>query len=162
MKDLRNILLLALVAVALVILTGCAQMGTNQTDQRTTTHEYHLDARGRTNRIVATVNQSATTKAKATALISSSSTFEGLDASQNGRDQGLKVDKSGQSANVDKILDLFGGMARMGAAMYGIPTGGAAAAPPAIQTPPGMKWILVPIDDPSSPRWETQPPAPVP
>jgi hypothetical protein len=146
-------------AALLIILaaSGCARMGTHQTDRTTTTRTFHLnESTGKTNRIEVTENRETTTRAAGTALVSSSSTFEGLDASQNGRDQGLKVAKSAQRSDVDRAIDMIGKLAPLAGALTGVPIG-SGATPPTIQTPRGMKWILVPIDDPSTPQPEIQP-----
>jgi len=163
MKDLKVILYLALLASLAAILTSCARMGTKQGDKSVTTRSYELDDRGKTNRITVMETRETSTRAGGLALASGSSTFEGLDASQDGKAQGLKVAKTSQTSDIDKLIDLFGSAARIGAAMYGIPTGGGAAqTPPPIQTPPGMKWILVPIDDAPSPRPKMDPAVQIP
>lgn len=139
--------------------SGCAQMGTVQTDNSTTTR-YQLDNAGRTNAVVIDVRETKT-RASGRALISASSTFEGLNASQDGKNQGLKVDKASQKSDVDKILDVFGKLAPIAASLSGVPTA-AAAAPNMTAPPPGLKWAigpggiptLVPRDDASSPVLE--------
>jgi hypothetical protein len=149
---MRTIALLIILAAS-----GCARMGTNQTDRTTTTTIRDIDeTSGKVYRLTTTENRETTTKASGTAVVSSSSTFEGLDASQDGRNQGLKVAKSAQRSDVDRAIDMIGKLAPLAGALTGVPIG-SGATPPPIQTPRGMKWVLVPIDDPSSPQPEIQP-----
>lgn len=138
-----------------VALVGCARMGTHQTDRTTTTRTYHLnEATGKTNRIVVTENRETTTRAAGTAVVSSSSTFEGLDASQDGRNQGLKVAKSAQRSDVDRAIDMLGKLAPLAGALTGVPVGTPALSAPSATPPPGFKWGLQPIDNPSQPQPE--------
>jgi hypothetical protein len=147
-------------AAALIIIlaaSGCARMGTHQTDRTTTTRTFHLnESTGKTNRIEVTENRETTTRASGTAVVSSSSTFEGLDASQNGRDQGLKVAKSAQRSDIDKAVDLIGKLAPLAGALTGVPIPAARQDVPRA-APATRKWILVPADDPSFPQPEIQP-----
>jgi len=140
MKHLLTILLLAS--------GGCAQMGTRQLDTNTTTR-YEITPEGKTNAITTEVRET-TTRSSGRAIFAASSTFEGLDASQDGESQGLKVDKSSQKSDADKMFDMIRALAPMAAAMGGIPIPQQQQAPtpvPAIQlqpAPAGMKWELVP------------------
>jgi hypothetical protein len=149
----------ALIAGAL--LTGCAQMGTMQTDNSTVT-KYGIGADGRTNSIVVDTRETRT-RASGRAVISAASTFEGLNASQDGTRQGLKVDKASQKSDIDKVLDVFGKLAPLAAAMQGVPVAAPRpAVSPMLSAPDGWKWVLgtngvpvvVPADDPSTPVLE--------
>lgn len=126
-------------------------MGTRQTDTNTTTR-YEIDKKGQTNAITTEVRET-TTRASGKAVLSGKNTFEGLDASQDGTAQGLKVKKSAQQTDgltqaveTLKLLRDLGGMA------YGMPP--AQSAQPTRTSPAGMKWILAPKDDPSEPQPE--------
>lgn len=139
-----------------LVLVGCAQMGTVQTDtNQTVRHE--IDAKGKTNAIIAET-RTTSTRSSGRALFSATTAFEGLDASQDGTRQGLKVDKASQRSDIDRFLDLMDRMGARAAAAYGIPTpqpAPQAAIVPA--APPGRKWVLVPADDPSTPQPEIEP-----
>lgn len=149
--------------LALALGTGCAQMGTRQTDTNTTTR-YEISPEGTTNAITSEVRET-TTRSSGKAIFAASSTFEGLDASQDGQSQGLKVDKSSQKSDADKLFNLFQTATQLAGRMYGVPLPPAqpAATTPAPSTapgvplqapPPGMKWTLAPKDDPSTPQTE--------
>lgn len=154
-------------ALTLCILTGCAQMGTRQLDRNETTR-YDIDKKGQTNAITTEV-RTTSTRASGRAVLSGKNTFEGLDASQNGKAQGLKVKKSAQQTDgltqaveTLKLLRDLGGMA------YGMPPMQSVqqpmqpvmiapqpVQPAALPAPPaGKKWILAPKDDPSEPQPE--------
>lgn len=133
----------------IVTQSGCARMGTRQGDKSTTTTVYELNDKGRTNSITVTETRETQTRASGTALISSSSSFEGLDASQDGKKQGLKLKKSEQKSDIDKMMDLMDRVTQGAARMYGVQVPPAA---PAI--PDGFK--IVPKDDPSKPRKEVE------
>lgn len=161
MKLFWSFVLVILVCFAGALLTGCAQMGTVQTDNSTVT-KYGIGPDGRTNSIVVDTRETRT-KASGRALISASSTFEGLNASQDGTRQGLKVDKASQKSDIDKIVDVFGKLAPLAAAMQGVPV--APPRPvsnPTLPPPAGWKWaigtngvpVVVPVDDPSTPVFE--------
>lgn len=136
-------------------------MVTRQTDASTTT-TYGLSKSGTTNSIVVE-QRTTTTTASGTAAISASSALEGFQAKQDGRNQGLRIDRTSQRSDVDKAIDLLGKVAPLAAAMYGVP--GARSAPPEPLGPPpaGMKWVigrqgipeLAPIDNASKPHLET-------
>lgn len=160
------IVVLSLLFVA-CLLTGCAQMGTRQTDTNTTTR-YEIDKKGQTNAVVSEVRETAT-RSTGRAVFSGKNTFEGLDASQDGERQGLKVSKSGQQT--DSLKDLVDALrlgAQIGGMVYGIPPSAQAIqAPQAVPAtrapmpaippmPPRMKWKLVPVDDPSESQPEIQ------
>lgn len=147
---------LAILATAFFIF-GCARMGTRQVDKSITTRAYEIDEKGRTNRIVVTDNRETTTRASGVAVASGKSTFEGLDATQDGKAQGLKVKKASQQSDVDKALDVLGRLAPLAGALAGVPISQAASPAPPLAAPPpaGMKWVLRPVDDPSSPQLET-------
>lgn len=149
------------VVVIAGLLAGCAQMGTVQTDSNQTLR-HEIDAEGKTNAVISEV-RTTSTRSSGRALFSASSTFEGLDASQDGARQGLKVEKASQKSDVDRVVDLLGRVAPLAASMYGIPVSPAPAQPAPIQpAPAGMKWtigagglpVLAPKDDPSVPRSE--------
>ena len=136
--------------LATVTAGGCARMGTRQGDKSTTTTVYEINEKGRTNNITVTETRETQTRASGTAFISSSSSFEGLDASQDGKKQGLKLKKSEQKSDIDKMMDLMDRMAQGAGRIYGVQIPPAA---PAI--PEGFK--LVPKDDPSTPKPEVNP-----
>ena len=147
----------AILPLLLLLSVGCARMGTHQTDRTTTTTIRDIDeTSGKVYRITTTENRETTTRASGTAVVSSSSTFEGLDASQNGRDQGLKVAKSAQRSDIDKAVDLIGKLAPLAGALTGVPIPAARQDVPRA-APATRKWILVPADDPSFPQPEIQP-----
>jgi hypothetical protein len=127
---------------------GCARMGTRQGDESQTTTIYEINENGRTNSITITETRKTDTRASGTAVISYSS-FEGLDASQDGKKQGLKLKKSEQKSDIDKMMDLMDRVAQGAGKMYGVQIPPAA---PAI--PEGFK--LVPKDDPSKARKEVE------
>lgn len=167
MQTLRNpipVLVIALATLAVLALTGCARSVTNQRDFSATTHVYDLDpATGRTNRVTVTENRETTTRASASAAVSSSQTFKGLNASQDGRNQGLKIDEASQKSDVDQAINVIGKLGGVIGSLYGIPTGPAAAAPgvgyaaPPGAAPPGKKWTLQHVDNPSTPKPEVEP-----
>lgn len=148
------------VLFGLAICSGCAQMGTRQLDKSTTTR-YEINKKGQTNAIVSEVRETAT-RASGKAVLSGKNTFEGLDASQDGTAQGLKVKKAAQQTDglaqaveTLRLLKDLGGMA------YGFPPSQSVQpAPQPIQptalppAPAGKKWILSPVDDPSTPQPE--------
>jgi hypothetical protein len=77
---------------AIIASAGCAQMGTRQTDTNTT-HRYEITPKGQTNAITTEIRET-TTRSSGRAVFSGKNTFEGLDASQDGDSQGLRVEKS--------------------------------------------------------------------
>jgi hypothetical protein len=135
------------VAIIAIALCGCARMGTKQGDKSTTTTVYELNDKGRTNSITVTETRETQTRASGTALISSSSSFEGLDASQDGKKQGLKLKKSEQKSDIDKMMDLMDRVTQGAARMYGVQV-------PPSTVPSGFK--LVPKDDPSTAKKEIE------
>ena len=144
---------LAIITSAACLLNGCAQMGTRQTDRNTTTR-YEIDKAGKTNSITTEVRET-TTRASGKALFQASSTFEGLDIGQDGGDQGLKVKKASQKTDgMSEFVDSLRAAKDIGAMFYGIPPSQSAPAQPA--APAGMKWILAPKDQPSTPKLETE------
>lgn len=148
---------IAILATAFFVV-GCARMGTRQVDKSITTRAYEIDEKGRTNRIVVTDDRETTTRASGVAVASGKSTFEGLDASQDGRAQGLKVKKASQTSDIDKALDVLGRLAPLAGALAGVPLSQSASpaqASPTMAAPAGMKWVLKPVDDPSVPQLET-------
>lgn len=138
-------------------LTGCVRSVTRQGDQSTTTHTFHLDERGRTNAVTVTETRQTTTRASATAAISSSQAIKGLKATQDGKKQGLEVAEAAQKSDVDKLIDGFTKVAPLLGTLYGIPVGGGAQGGQQLAAPAGFKWVLKPKDDPSQPQTETEP-----
>ncbi len=139
----------AIAIAALAILSGCARMGTRQGDKSTTTTVYVLNEKGRTNSITVTETRETTTRASGTTAGTAGSALKGFAAKQDGKLQGLTIKESEQKSDIDKMVDVFGGMLRLAGAMQGVPMGSAPAA-----IPPGMK--LVPKDDPSTPKPEVE------
>jgi len=154
-------------ALTLCLLTGCAQMGTRQTDTNTTTR-YEIDKKGQTNAVETEVRET-TTRSSGRAVLSGKSTFEGLDASQDGTSQGLKVKKAAQQTDgMMQAVEMLKLMKELGGMAYGIPPAQSVQQAPQsmqpsprtvpgvmLQTPPqGMKWILAPTDNPSKPQPE--------
>jgi hypothetical protein len=149
------------ILATLLLAPGCAQMGTRQTDTNTTTR-YEITPEGQTNAITTEVRETAT-RSTGRAVLSGKNTFEGLDASQDGDSQGLKVSKSGQENDgMRQFVDAMRLGAQMGAMMYGIPPQAAPATrapmPEMPPRPPRMKWKLVPVDDPSESQPEVEQP----
>ncbi len=138
-------------------LTGCVRSVTRQGDQSTTTRTIQLDERGRTNAVTVTETRQTTTRASATAAVSSSQAIKGLKATQDGKKQGLEVAEQSQKSDVDKLIDGFTKMAPLIGAIYGIPMGGGAQVGQQLAAPSGFKWVLKPKDDPSQPQTETDP-----
>lgn len=152
-------MVLLVVILTLCILTGCAQMGTRQLDKSTTTR-YEIDKKGQTNAVVSEVRET-TTRASGKAVLSGKNTFEGLDASQDGAAQGLKVKKAAQQTDgLAQTVEALRLLKELGGMAYGFPPSQPVhPAPQPIQPtrtapPQGMKWILVPTDDPSKPQPE--------
>jgi hypothetical protein len=155
-------LLRSIAAITACLITGCAQMGTRQIDKSTTTR-YEIDKKGQTNAVTSEVRETAT-RASGKAVLSGKNTFEGLDASQDGSAQGLKVKKAAQQTDgltqAVQALQNLSDIARM---MKGFaPSESAQQAPQPIQPtrtapiPPRIKWKLVPVDDPSEPQQEVE------
>lgn len=146
---MRTFALLLVIASA-----GCARMGTHQTDRTSTTTIRDIDeTSGKVYRLTTTENRETTTRASGTAVISSSTTFQGLDASQDGRNQGLKVKDAAMRSDVDRAIDMIGKLAPLAGALTGVPIPAARQDPPQA-APAGRKWVLVPTDDPSTPQPE--------
>lgn len=143
--------------ILVTVTTGCVRSVTRQGDQSTTAHTYHLDERGRTNAVTVTETRQTTTRASATAAISSSQAIKGLKATQDGKKQGLEVAEAAQKSDVDKLIDGFTKVAPILGALYGIPVGGGTRAVQQPAAPSGFKWVLKPKDDPSQPQTETEP-----
>lgn len=149
----KSLTLLAITALA-CLLSACAQMGTRQTDKSTTTR-YETTKTGKTNAIVVE-NRETTTRSSGRAVGAGKSTFEGLDASQNGTSQGLKVKKASQQTDgLAQAVQSLQAIRDLAAMMHGFAPSQPSVSPPA-STPPGMKWILAPSDVPSSPQPETE------
>ena len=144
---------LALVIAISLALTGCARMGTRQGDKSTTTTVYGINEKGRTNSITVTEIRETTTRASGTTAGTASSTLKGFSARQDGKNQGLAIKESEQKSDIDKMVDVFGGMLRLAGAMQGVPVG-QAAPPNSPAIPEG--WKLVPKDDPSKPKSEVE------
>lgn len=138
-------------------LTGCVRSVTRQGDQSTTTRTIQLDDRGRTNAVTVTETRATTTRASATAAISSSQAIKGLKATQDGKKQGLEVAEQSQKSDVDKLIDGLTKIAPLVGALSGVPLGGGATASQQLAAPVGFKWVLKPVDEPSSPKPETDP-----
>lgn len=135
------------------LFTGCAQMGTRQTDRNTTTR-YEINAKGQTNAVTTEVRET-TTRAKGVAVISGKTALEGFAANQDGKKQGLEIKKtSQQTEGLAQAIESLKALRDIGAMMYGIPPSQSAPAQPA--APAGMKWILAPKDQPSTPKLETE------
>jgi hypothetical protein len=135
---------------AVFFLTGCAQMGTRQTDTNTTTR-YEIKG-GKTNAITTEVRET-TTRAKGTAVISGKTALEGFQANQDGKKQGLEIKKTSQQTDgLRDAVEMLRLMRDLGGMAYGMPP--AQSAQPTRTAPAGMKWILAPKDDPSEPQPE--------
>lgn len=135
-------------SVLAALLVGCAQVKTEQRDISSKTI-YQLDAKGRTNAIV-TEARTITTDAGGSTLISASQTLKGFKASQTDKTQGLSIQSTEQNSEIDRFIDMAEKVAPLLGAFYGVPT-----APPRRAAPPGQKWILAPVDDPSQAQPET-------
>lgn len=102
------------------LLTGCAQMGTRQTDRNTTTR-YEIDKAGKTNSITTEVRET-TTRAKGVAVISGKTALEGFAANQDGKKQGLEIKKtSQQTEGLAQAVESLKALRDIGAMMYGLP-----------------------------------------
>lgn len=172
MKTVWTFLVAIAVLFILCLLTGCAQMGTVQSDDNVTTR-FELDKKGATNAITHETRKTRT-RAKGTAVVTGATVLEGFSAIQNGDKQGLDIKKTSQKtdglAQAVQTLQAFRDLAGMA---YGFPPSQSAAgqqmAPPAGKkwilvpddeppTPPaGKKWILAPKDEPSIPQPEIDP-----
>jgi hypothetical protein len=137
----------ATIAILAIALCGCARMGTRQGDKSTTTTVYELNDKGRTNSITVTETRDTQTRASGTTFATAASSIEGLDAGQNGEKQGLRIKKSEQKSDIDKMMDLMDRVTQGAARMYGVQV-------PPSTVPPGFK--LVPKDDPSTAKKEIE------
>ena len=139
--------------LAACLFTGCAQMGTRQLDRNTTTR-YEIDKAGKTNSITTEVRETST-RAKGTALGAGQTALKGFEAKQDGGIQGLKIKESSQQTDgLTQAVESFRALSDIGRMMYGIPPSQSAPSQPA--APAGMKWILAPVDQPSTPKLETE------
>lgn len=159
MKTFWAFLLLIGFLFVACLFTGCAQMGTKQTDTNTTTR-YEIDKKGATNAITTEVRET-TTRSKGAAVFSASTTFQGLDASQDGKRQGLKVEKAEQKSDMDKFFEMMKRAEELAAAKYGITAPASTTNRPALMSPPadpppGFKWTLQPKDQPSKTKPEIE------
>ena len=148
-----------------LLFAGCTRIGTRQIDKNTTTI-YNIDENGKTNQITSEIRETGT-KASGVAAFKGSATLKGVEIEQDGGKQGLKVKESDQRTDMDKFFDLLERAETLAAAKYGIsmplksstqednPTRTRVFSRP-MAAPAGYKWVLKPINDPSTPKPEMQ------
>lgn len=135
-------------------------MGTRQLDRNETTR-YEINKAGKTNAITTEV-RTTSTRATGTAFGAGQTALRGFEASQDGGNQGLKIKESAQKTDAMKdMVETLRMLRDMGGMAYGIPPSQSVQpAPQPIQptalppAPAGKKWILSPVDDPSTPQPE--------